>query len=126
MQPSYNPLAGHSCVGHGPGSSLWCSVDWFWLCSFQSKITHLNGSFTYEFFNYLVIATLFPLQFLFFGLDISGSFSYSSLQMFSNSFTFLLALFGTCFCFLYFLQVHSEPNKAILQVGFTVVEWIGI
>lgn len=85
--------AGGPCVVHSPGKPMWWPMGQFWFHSFKSQRSDLYNSFIQEFSNYLVTATLFPLQFL-----ISGSLNYSCLQMFSNLFTSLLALFGTCFC----------------------------
>lgn len=70
-------LAGCRCARPSPDNAIWWPTDWFWFCSLS-----LNGSFPQEGSNYWVTATQFPLQFLFFGPNISSSFHYSSLQMF--------------------------------------------
>lgn len=67
------------------GNAVQWSMDGFWFCFFESQIIGLNGSFTQEFFNYWVIAALFSQQFLFFGLNISTFFNYSSSQKFQVS-----------------------------------------
>lgn len=92
-----------------------------WFCSTEFQKTGQNGSFTKEFSNYLVTATLFPLQFLFFGLNIQVPSIiplHKCFQIPSPPWW----LSGTCFHFSIFFLQHTLTQSQQYS-GLVLPRW---